>query len=165
MVIDLKRATTEYVALEDRIRLSCESENAGAVVIWLTQRLALRLLPLLLEWLDKQTDTPLQREVVHDFAQQAAQAGIERQSPVSPEAARETLLAHSVNVTPSADRITLVFVAAEEAGARFVMTATQLRQWLFALYKAWANAKWPSDIWPDWIRSEAKPAGQQTILH
>lgn len=165
MIVELKRATTEYIAVEDRIRLSGDVENASPVVIWLTQRLVLRVLPLLLDWLDKQTDMPLRREVIHDFAQQAAQAGIKRQPPVSTEAAREALLARSVNVTSGTELITLVFIADDEASARFNMTATQLRQWLSILHSVWMNAKWPSAPWPDWIKSEAKPVTQQTLLH
>lgn len=165
MIFDVKRATTEYIADEDRMRISGEVENAAPVAIWLTQRLALRLLPLLLEWLDKQTAAPLRREVIHDFAQQAARADIERQPPVNAGAAREAVLARSVNVAPGAERITLVFMADESTGARLSMTVKELRQWLSILHGVWTSAMWPSAPWPDWIQSEAKPAGQQILLH
>ena len=143
MIVDLKRVTTVYSDLEDRIRLSGEVENAVPVVIWLTQRLALRLLPLLLRWLDKQTNAPLRREIIHDFAQQAARAGIKRQPPVKAEPAGAAWLARSVNVTSGARGLTLLFGVDETASARFSMTVTQLRQWLSILHGAWTSAKWP----------------------
>ena len=55
MTTTLRRITTEYIEIEDRLRISGEIADAEAVVIWLTQRLLLRLLPLLLQWLDQQT--------------------------------------------------------------------------------------------------------------
>jgi hypothetical protein len=165
MIVDLQRVTTMYVALEDRVRLSGEVENAAPVVVWMTQRLVLRLLPLLFRWLDNQTGAPLRREVIHDFAQQAAQAEIKRQPPVKAEAAGQSWLARSVNVTPRADRIVLVFCADDVAGARFSMTVKELRQWLSILHGAWTNATWPVAPWPEWIHGEAKSAERQIVLH
>lgn len=165
MIVDLQRVTTGYAALEDRMRLSGEVENAAPVVVWMTQRLMLRLLPLLLRWLDNQAGAPLRREIIHDFAQEAARAGIKRQPPVKAEAAGESWLARSVNVTPGAERIVLVFNADDATGARFSLTVKELRQWLSILHGAWTKAKWPSDPWPDWMQSEARPASQRIVLH
>ena len=51
MVIKLQRLTTEYIVIEDRIRISGETRDSGPVVMWLTNRLAMRVVPQLLRWL------------------------------------------------------------------------------------------------------------------
>src|SRR5688500_11623886 len=94
MTVTLKRVSTEYSDREDRLRLSGEVEGAGPVVIWLTQRLAARLLPLLLKYLDQQTDGRPHRDALHGFAQQAARAELKPQAPVRAEPSAESLLAH-----------------------------------------------------------------------
>ncbi len=48
-MLTLQRITTEYVELEDRILLAGELGNREAVVVWLTQRLLQRLVPVLHE--------------------------------------------------------------------------------------------------------------------
>ena len=40
---ELQRFTTEYVEIEDRIRLAGETAPGHTVVLWLTQRLLARL--------------------------------------------------------------------------------------------------------------------------
>jgi hypothetical protein len=47
----LQRITTVYSEEEDRICLTGEADNAAPVVVWLTQRLVLRRLPVLFNWL------------------------------------------------------------------------------------------------------------------
>ena len=42
---ELQRCTTEYIATEDRLRLSGEIGTQSTVVLWLTQRLLNRLMP------------------------------------------------------------------------------------------------------------------------
>ena len=54
MVIKLQRLTTEYIVIEDRMRISGETRDAGPVVMWLTNRLAMRVVPQLLRWLEDQ---------------------------------------------------------------------------------------------------------------
>ena len=79
----LKRLTTEYVDVEDRIRLTGELEDSETVVLWLTQRLLTKLLPHLLDLLQKQTAAAVgstaesvQTEMVQTFSQQAARSQV-----------------------------------------------------------------------------------------
>jgi len=94
-VAALDRLTTNYADVEDRILLVGEIANSPPAAMWLPQRLALRLLPALLQWLDHQTGvnsaqasgasrstTELQKQVVHGFAQEAARAELMPQQPV-----------------------------------------------------------------------------------
>ena len=178
MIPALTRLTTNYVDVEDRILLAGEIEKSPPAAMWLPQRLALRLLPALLQWLDHQTGvtssqasgalrstSELQKQVVHGFAQEAARAEIMLQPPVQIAGAGEGWLIHSVDLTPAQDRLALVFRAADGRAAGVALTAIELRQWLAILHGVWLAAGWPASVWPDWIQGEAKPSGQQIVLH
>ena len=49
----MERLTTEYVPLEDRIKLTGQISSERIVVLWLTQRMLGMLLPHLFEWLQQ----------------------------------------------------------------------------------------------------------------
>lgn len=165
MVAVLKRVTTDFIEAEDRLRLSGEVENAAPVVMWLTQRLAARLLPPLLQWLDRTTGMPLRREIIHGFAQEAALAALQPQAPVQAPPSGEAWRVEAIDVTPTEDGIGLVFRAVEGHAAGVGLTAQELRQWLAILHATWLRAEWPTTVWPEWIQGEAKPTGQQIVLH
>ena len=57
-MINLERITTEYVEVEDRIRLTGESEDNQTIVLWLTQRLLTQIISHLLGLIEKQSPTP-----------------------------------------------------------------------------------------------------------
>ena len=178
MIATLTRLTTSYADVEDRILLAGEIANALPEAMWLTQRLALRLLPALLQWLDHQTGVmssqasgalrstaELQKQVVHGFAQEAATAELVPQPPVQIARAGEGWLIHSVDLTPAQERLALVFRAADGRAAGVALTAIELRQWLALLHGVWLAAGWPASVWPEWIQGEAKPSGQHIVLH
>ena len=52
-LLELQRLTTEYVDAEDRMRLTGEIRPGETLVLWLSQRLLMRLLPHLFLWLEK----------------------------------------------------------------------------------------------------------------
>jgi hypothetical protein len=165
MVAVIKRMTTEFIEAEDRLRLSGEIENAEPAVMWLTQRLVSRLLPPLLQWLDRQTGAPLRREMIHGFAQEAALAELKPQAPVQAPTAEEAWRVEAIDVIPAEDGIGLVFRTGGARAASLGLTAQELRQWLAILYAIWLRAEWPTTVWPEWIKGEAKPTGQQIVLH
>jgi hypothetical protein len=106
MTTTISRLTTDYVDTEDRVRLSGAIANGPPVAMWLTQRLALRLLPELLKWLDGNTGAAagqnpaasrsaareLQKQVVHCFAQEAALSELTPQPPVQAAASDRWLI-------------------------------------------------------------------------
>jgi len=172
MTTTLRRITTEYIEIEDRLRISGEIADAEAVVIWLTQRLLLRLLPLLLQWLDQQTQHTVNNantprvDVLQSFAQQTARAQLEHQPPVRPSGSSATWLAHSVDIAQSAQEMALTFKSVDDLlqPATLALAAQPLRQWLNIVYDAFVIAGWPLEVWPDWIRDGATPAQAQIAV-
>ena len=160
----LERITTEYIDLEDRIRLAGEVGNAAPVVIWLTQRLLQRLVPALLQWLERQDDDISRAEVLQSFAQQAARAELTPQAPVQAVAGCAAWLAQSVDITRSEQLLSLTFRGADGEDATLNLAAKPLRQWLSIVHDTYLKAGWPLDMWPNWIRESTLTAGQQSVV-
>lgn len=175
-MIQFQRMTTEYLALDDRIRVSGETKSQEIIVLWLTQRLLLRLLPHLLEWLEKQTLSEIgpantdnqAKEMLQEFAQQSARDELTGMAPVKPVRAEVTVnasvkesngtkgvLVESVDIKKVNQTIQLVFKNPDKTQVGILMTAQQMRQWLAIIREHWQKASWPLSIWPKWISKSA----------
>lgn len=185
----LLRVTTVYSDVEDRFRMTGEISENDTRCLWFTQRLLVRLVPHMLEWLGEIAkaegkDDFGQAELMQDFAQQAAKARLEPQSAVpvpsmpDPNAPIETLpnatslnddntwLVHELDITKSSNGVITLTFKHRDGGVQLGMAPVELRQWLIILHSQWLQAGWPISIWPDWIDStpttKQKPA---TELH
>jgi len=181
-VPSLQRLTTQYLDVEDRIRITGAASSGEAVVIWLTQRLLSRLLPHLLTQLQQQTAAAaaiptdaVQTEMVQSFAQQAARAQLPEQAPVKVLPESQSWLAESIDVTTknkpddsSQDQfISFLFKGINKEQASVTMPSTQLRQWLNILHDQWLLSGWPMSLWPDWVTESVPARGvkSQISLH
>lgn len=165
----LERITTEYVEVEDRIRIAGTAGGRQPVVLWLTQRLARRLLPPLCEWLSRREGDPLRAEVLQGFAQQRALAAMEPQAPVRPVRTSRHWRVASIDVTRGEDAVQLTFKGdLPDDAVRLTMSPMHARQWLAILHAGFRKGGWPLDGWPEWIaenngRTEQRPA--PVVLH
>jgi hypothetical protein len=163
----LQRITTEYVAAEDRIRLSAEVQGGPPVVLWLTQRLLVRLLPGLLNWLDgRGAKDATFTQLMQGFAQQAAQSELTPQTPVRATASGPVWLVHSVDVGSTEQIMTLTFKGESGQAATLNLEAKPMRQWLFILKSLCQNAEWVLTLWPEWFESgDQTPNTKGLTLH
>ncbi len=181
-VPSMQRLTTQYLDVEDRIRITGATPNGEAIVIWLTQRLLTRLLPHLLTQLQTQTASAasartdaVQTEMVQTFAQQAARAQLPEQAPVQVLPESQSWLAESIDVTTknktedtNQDQvIKFLFKGHNKEQASVTMPSTQLRQWLNILHDQWLLSGWPMSLWPDWVTESVPARGvkSQISLH
>ena len=157
---ELQRITTEFVDAEDRIRLAGEDAAGEAVVLWLTQRLLNRLVAHLCNWLEQRIPADIhhyaaaaQAEVIQSFAQQAALAALEPQTPVQSKVQSRTWLVHSVDITSGDQGVMLTFKAPEVSSPSATLTLHDqpLRQWLNILHDQYQKAEWPLSVWPEWM--------------
>lgn len=180
-MVNLQRITTEYVEVEDRIRLSGENEEDQTFVLWLTQRILSRVISHLLALIEKQSPTPEKAgeskaptsSLVQGFAQQAAEAELRAETPVQAATSSQAWLIQEVDIALSAEG-SLILVFKREAGAKtqedtegvakLVVEAKQLRQWLGIVHAQWQRAGWPLALWPTWM-DESPVAGTKTPLH
>jgi hypothetical protein len=181
----LQRITSIYSDVEDRFRITGEVSAESTRCLWLTQRLLLRLVPHILEWLNEIARAEGkgdlgQAELMQDFAQQAAKARLEPQAAVpvptmpDPNAAIETTpgaatagqqeaiwLVKEVDLSKSTNGIlTLTFKHESANGVQLAMAPIELRQWLIILHSQWLQAGWPAAIWPEWVDTSPKASDQ-----
>jgi len=182
-MIIFQRMTTEYLALEDRLRVTGETKDQDVITLWLTQRLLLRLLPHVIKWLEKQTlsevasaDANIQtKEMLQEFAQHSARAELAESAPVKPvraEIADSTsvtgaedtsfLLVESVDVKKDNQSMQLFFKSPNKTPVGIMLTAKQMRQWLAIIRDHWQKAAWAMSIWPKWIGKPVAPESIET---
>lgn len=177
----LERLSLRYDSTQDRVRLAGELNTGQAAVLWLTQRLLLRLVPHLCRWLEQHgapagaawapSATPAQyRDAMRFFAQQAASQGMHAQPPVLPAPQTAHWLVDSVAVAQSAGLVKLVWASPDDAQqVGLVLRAQALRQWLIILERQWREAQWPMGVWPRWMQgappTSAEQADAPTIPH
>ncbi len=170
MAIKLRRLTTEYVVIEDRIRISGETRDSGPVVMWLTNRLAMRVVPQLVRWVEDRaalaasSDYAALKRELQSFAQAAAVAGLKPQRPVIAEGTTPSWIVQAIDMTEIQGRLSITFRGEPDQSASVPFDATGLRQWLSILHRAWSKAAWPSVVWPDWIQRDESPP-QDAVRH
>ncbi|MBD3767115.1 MAG: hypothetical protein IE928_04065 [Gammaproteobacteria bacterium] len=150
--MQLEKVTLTYVDEEDRIRLSAQTPEGEVVVLWLTQRLGNRLIPVLRDWLLKQVQGGVNSDVLHQFEQQAAQqANASEQAVVVPPNSHFWLI-NRVDVSYSSTLMTLIFKGKEEdQTAKMTLVNTAMRQWFDILYRVYQRAQWQCADWPLWM--------------
>ena len=167
----LKKVTFDYIATEDRVRLSGECEQGGQRAIWLTRRLLDRLVPVLLAWIEQHAIAASGAAATGDasrrasradallgFAQQAARQKLVQQQPVHPRADDAWWLACAAQVKRGRHGVLVAFRGSEQGQeADLRLHVNVLRSWLNILYDTYRKADWPLGVWPDWVREAAIP--------
>jgi hypothetical protein len=156
--------TIRYSDSEDRIRLSGELSAGAPIVVWLTQRLLQRLLPVLFAWLEQSMATVPRAEVIQEFAQQAARAALPPQAPVQAAADSSSWLAQAVDVAKYPQALVLSLRGIEDQQVQFTLDANNLRQWLNIVHDAYAKGGWAFDGWPAWLHGGI-PADSPAAMH
>ena len=171
----LKRVTTEFIDVEDRIRISGEHLSGETEVLWLTQRLMNRLMAHLCQSLEQQlaSASPIrsvqatQQDVVQGFAQQAARAHLTTQPAVRAPSFDAGWRVDAVDITQAEGAVVLIFK--DEAGrqARLNLPAQALRQWLAIVHQQYQRGGWPMDIRPQWMEASAPTPGTKraVVIH
>jgi hypothetical protein len=165
MMNRLERLTTRYSASEDRVRISGEIANEPPVVLWLTRRLLDRLVSHLTGWLERQSAAHPGGNLLLSFAQEAAERGLTPQVAVGETAASVRWLVAEVDITPSGRQVTLVFRGSHGQAAGITFVPTTLRQWLGIVYRVYAMADWPLEVWPVWVGGQEASPERRSALH
>lgn len=170
----LQRFTTEYIELEDRIRLTGELAHGDTVVLWLTQRLMNRLVPHLTAWLARQlapaSSIPsvqaAHQDIVQGFAQQAACARLAPEPPVRASSEGSGWRVDAVDIAQGEGAVVLTFKGEGKAQATLTLAAQPLRQWLGIVFEQYQRGEWPTTVWPGWMEAARPQAAPSAIaLH
>jgi len=155
-LLELQRLTTEYIDAEDRLRLTGEIRPGETLVLWLSQRLLVRLLPHLFLWLEKQSSTALPAEIEQSLEQRAASANMAVEAPVQRTGHSKAWLVEAVDMTAGDHALRLSFRREGEDALSLTLSALHMRQWLTILRALWSVAEWPVGIWPEWMGDDTK---------
>ena len=187
-MLTLQRITSEYVATEDRFRLSGITDTGGEVSYWITQRLLLRLLNFLLDWLESHREE-LERQAASDMlgpmvtkpvkrsaqadtkvsqvpeeadeSDEADEAGKEESSEEEQDDAAELLFEADIRIAPS--RITVVFKPRNSEHAQLSLQLDEAWQWVAIIHTLWRRAEWNLSVWPDWIEEVKAPHPSKSL--
>lgn len=164
---ELQRITSEYVETEDRLRITGELGANETEVLWLSQRLLLRLLPHLFAWLEKQSGDGLPVDIVQSFAQEAAKLDLKSEAPVENIHNATGWLVDAVDIRHDLEVLTIRFRGGAQQEVILTTNTIALRQWLVILQALWSKAEWPVAIWPGWITesSATENDGIKLSLH
>lgn len=164
-MIDLERMTTEYVADEDRISISARIKGDGTIRLWLTRRIADRMVPALAKVVQPRHEDPAYAEVVGEMAQQRAEQNHEPQEPVKPTHPDQEWLVCKIDLRMAKAGAVLIFAGSESEHARLTMTFELLRQWLAILRRVYQAGEWPLAVWPNALQEGAARPVAPKILH
>lgn len=188
-MLTLQRITSEFVATEDRFRLSGITDKGGEVSYWVTQRLLLRLLNILLDWLETHRGE-LERQAAADMlgpmvtkaaaspARGAAKVSQEEagggedganekraeagEIPEQDRAATAELL-FEADIRIAATRITVVFKPRNSEHAQLSLQLDEAWQWVAILHTLWRRADWNLSVWPDWVEEVKAPHPSKAV--
>lgn len=147
--MELRSVTTQYVEVEDRIRLAARDGAGLTCVLWMTQRMTARLLPHLCHWMESHTGGQVNGWLLQEFAQAAATANLVPQPPVA--AAGESMVVQSVDVQ-TGQGVQLVFKGVGPlSAARWSLDQPSLRQWLGIVRQQCQLAGWSQVVFPVWL--------------
>ena len=138
--------------------------DSSVIKIWASQRILLRLIPPITNWLDATQSAASNistesKELLNDFAQHEAQVELRSEAPVNSENPQpsgtgkpaNSWLIHKIDVTYSDQLMELNFRGSKDRAAKLVLTKLYARQWLLILHSQWIKSDWTMDIWPLWL--------------
>jgi hypothetical protein len=165
----LQKITTSYSDNEDRLCVAGQDGAGDAVVLWLTQRLANRLVRQFVAWLEDADDgrlAALAPDLRHSWAQEAAARQLEPSAPVRADRAAPALLVTSVDLVREDGRYLMSFHRQGEADiTTLTFSTTELRQWLGIVHHLYQAADWPRHAWPAWMEETPREHRQPALLH
>lgn len=156
----LEKITFAYEPREDRLLARVLAADGSRSALWVTQRLALRLVGALARHLDKAAaeDDARHQQQMQSFRHQAALLTSQPGTPVDAIDPAGAPLLDTINVRLSRDRVELqLHLPARPAVLR--LSNDHVRQLLQILFDLFRRAEWPVNAWPAWICDGQAAAG------
>jgi hypothetical protein len=168
--IVLTKVSLTYSPIEDRIRMSGQVSESGAIVFWLTLRICQKLVGTVGDFVEKAATIPSgsDKELVLSFQQSAAMVRTAPSEPVVPTEDAKVTLVEKIDVAFRKEQVLLSFFIPDGGVAQFSLSVQHARQWLGILRNQYRLAGWPMDAWPGWIagaEDKAMPTGASYQVH
>lgn len=175
---NLTRMTCDYSASEDRVRIRglvsdlADSADDSTHELWLTQRLALRLVAALINVLERSelaTSSGLtlrQRADVHSLKQEhvTTKSVTSSESVVRLDGDSLSWLVTHIDLTEKSGKLMVVLRNLEHR-LKLELNEVVLRQWLNILFHIFQQAQWPMVVWPEWFLENERGMSRRAIVH
>ena len=157
----LKKITTQYNESEDRFSITALASNDSVISLWFTQRILVRLIPRMLEWLASgQSSKPKSNkkpdELINDLSHQAARTAFSTEEPVQTDLKPEIcgqreriILINEIDIKCSLQLMQLCFKDWVKIVATLELSEFYARQWLIILHSQWLRSEWQTQLWPE----------------
>lgn len=179
---EVTRATLAFDINEDRVSLRCLLSSDAVVVLWLTARLARKLVPHLRSLID---DLPSGSPAIHGPAadEEAAEprnvvdqnsglksheTGEDRElnAPVLAEPGSASWVVTSIDVTNGPMLVRLCFRnEREDLSTLLSIEHTQLARWLDGLRQCYVQAGWSMECWEEPAAELTQPTSRRVLMH
>ena len=144
--------------VEDRLRLDAVDAQGNKQAIFLTHRLADRVIPVLVSHLEGKTPdgvpTDLAQGMSQSTARQARQVG-EATAAVVPGNETPSWLCRMMHFQQAEHGLNVIFTDDTQTDAVMPMVEANLRAVLDIFLDLYTKAGWPTDPFPEWIQTEA----------
>lgn len=153
----LEKVTFAYEPREDRLLARVLAADGTRSALWVTQRLALRLVGALARHLDHVAadDDARHQQQLQSFRHQAALLGSQPGAPVDAIDPAGAPLLDTIDVRLSREQVELqLHLPAQPAVLR--LSNDHVRQLLQILLDLFRRAEWPVEAWPAWMHSDAE---------
>ena len=164
-MLELERITVVYSEDQDRIAINAAVRDGGIARLWLTQRLANRLIPALINLIKPRHEDPTYVDIMAGVAQQRAVARQEPQTPVKVTEPNHEWLINKIDLQMPPSGTVIIFYDASGQSARVIFQGDLLRQWLSILQRAYTGAEWRGTDWPDWMTAPEATQAANRLLH
>lgn len=150
--------TGRYDPVEDRLRLDAVDAAGGKQAIFVTRRLADRVIPVLVSHLEGTTPDGIPADLAQGMSQSRARQA-RQTSDATPAVAADAETPHwlcrTVHVQKAEHGLNVIFTDDIRTDAVMPMVEPNLRAVLDIFFDLYSRASWPLEPFPEWMKPEA----------
>jgi len=158
LLFQIQTFTARYDPAEDRLRLDAVDANGQKQALWLTRRLADRVIPVLVSHLEGKTPEGIPPDLAQGMSQSRARQA-RQTADTSPAVVAESgtppWLCRTIHVQKAQQGLNVIFNDDVSVSAVMPMVELNLRAVLDILLDLYTKAGWPTEPFPEWMKPEA----------
>ena len=158
LLFQIQTFTARYDPAEDRLRLDAVDANGQKQALWLTRRLADRVIPVLVSHLEGKTPEGIPADLAQGMSQSRARQArqtADTMPAVVAESEMPTWLCRTIHVQKAQQGLNVIFTDDVSVSAVMPMVELNLRAVLDILLDLYTKAGWPTEPFPEWMKPEA----------
>ena len=158
LLFQIQTFTARYDPAEDRLRLDAVDANGQKQALWLTRRLADRVIPVLVSHLEGKTPEGIPPDLAQGMSQSRARQArqtADTMPAVVAESGTPTWLCRTIHVQKAQQGLNVIFTDDVSVSAVMPMVEANLRAVLDIFLELYTKAGWPTEPFPEWMKPEA----------